>query len=119
MVMEYGFGASFTGVTTWTAPGGSFNFTSPIATATPSALDGNADANRSTGRGGTVGSLTWNNSTTLWIRWIENNDVNSDHGLAIDNFSFSAVPEPGEYAALAGAGLIGFALWRRRMARKA
>jgi len=30
-----------------------------------------------------------------------------------------AVPEPSEYAAMAGAGLIGFAVWRRRQARKA
>jgi hypothetical protein len=33
--------------------------------------------------------------------------------------AFTAVPEPSEYAGLAGAGLIGFALWRRRAARKA
>jgi len=33
--------------------------------------------------------------------------------------TFSAVPEPSEYAAMAGAGLVGFAIWRRRMARKA
>jgi hypothetical protein len=31
----------------------------------------------------------------------------------------AAVPEPSEYAAMAGAGLVGFAIWRRRMARKA
>jgi hypothetical protein len=31
-----------------------------------------------------------------------------------DNVSFSAVPEPGEYAAISGLGLVGFALWRRR-----
>jgi len=33
--------------------------------------------------------------------------------------TFSAVPEPSEYAAMAGAGLVGFAIWRRRQARKA
>jgi surface-anchored protein len=29
------------------------------------------------------------------------------------NYSFTVVPEPEEYAALAAAGLVGFALWRR------
>lgn len=33
--------------------------------------------------------------------------------------AFTTVPEPSDYAALTGAGLIGFALWRRRAARKA
>lgn len=37
-------------------------------------------------------------------------------GLAVDNLvvSYTPVPEPEEWAAIAGAGLIGFALWRRR-----
>lgn len=37
-------------------------------------------------------------------------------GLQIDNIvvSYTPVPEPEEWAAIAGAGLIGFALWRRR-----
>jgi len=29
----------------------------------------------------------------------------------------AAVPEPSTYAALAGVGLVGFALWRRRAVR--
>jgi hypothetical protein len=120
LVMQYGVGASFTAVTTWTAAGSGFNFTSPIATATAGALDGNAAANRRAGLGGTVqiGS-SWADGSTLWLRWVVNNEVGNDHGLAIDNFSFVAVPEPSEYAAMAGAGLIGFAVWRRRSVRKA
>lgn len=94
MVLEYGFGTSFSSVGTWTAPGAAFNFTSPIATATAAALDGNNSANRAAGLGGSVSGLTWAPGSTLWIRWIENNDAGNDHGLAIDNFSFSAVPEP-------------------------
>ena len=37
-------------------------------------------------------------------------------GLRVDNLvvSYTAVPEPEEWAAIAGAGLVGFALWRRR-----
>ena len=110
MVLEYGFGATFDTVTTWTAPGGSFDWTSPIATATAAAVDGNA-AGLVSGLGGTISSLTWDVGDTLWIRWIENNDAGNDHGLAIDNFSFSAVPAPGAAALL---GLGGLLVARRR-----
>ena len=89
MVLEYGFGTSFTGVTGWTTAGSSFNFTSPIATATAGALDGNLTANRSAARGGTVSGLSWAKGSTLWLRWLETNESGNDHGLAIDNFSFS------------------------------
>jgi hypothetical protein len=115
MVMEYGFGASFAAVTTWTAPGGNFSWTSPVATATAAAVDGNV-AGLVANRGGTV-STSWAPGDTLWVRWIEINDFGNDHGLAIDNVSFSvtAVPEPGTYALLlAGLGVVGFLARRRR-----
>jgi len=86
MVLEYGFGATFQSVASWTAPGAGFNFTSLINTATAAGLDGNAGANRTTGRGGSVSNLTWAVNDTLWIRWIENNDAGNDHGLALDDF---------------------------------
>ena len=89
-LFQYGFGSSFTGVTSWTAAGSGFNFTSPIATTTGTgALDGNATANRSAARGGTVSGLNWANGSTLWLRWLETNESGNDHGLAIDNVSFS------------------------------
>jgi len=112
MVLEYGFGASFSAVASWTAPGGAFDFTSPIASATAGALDGNAPANRTADLGGAIGSLSWADGDTLWIRWIENNDTGNDHGLAIDNFSFSATPEPATMSLLVIGGLA--ALRRRR-----
>jgi hypothetical protein len=65
--------------------------------------------------GGTV-TTSWAAGQTLWVRWVENNDVANDHGLAIDNFSLSvtAVPEADSWAMLlAGLGLIGF-IGRRR-----
>jgi len=117
MVLQYGFGNSFSAVT-WTAPGAAFNWSSVVNTATAAAVDGNV-AGLVTGVGGTV-NTTWNANDTLWIRWTENNDSGNDHGLAIDNFSLSAtavaaVPEPETYAMLlAGLGLIGFAARRRR-----
>lgn len=115
MVLEYGFGATFAAVGTWIAPGGNFDWSSPVFTNTGAgaAVDGNV-AGLVTGRGGTISSLNWLNGDTLWIRWVERNDVGNDHGLAIDNMSFSAnVPTPGA-AALLGIG--GLMICRRRRA---
>ena len=94
MVLEYGYGASFDLVTSWVAPGGNFNWTSPVATATAAPVDGN-----STGRvndvGGTLdlSSTPWAADATLWLRWTEVNDPGSDHGLAIDDLAIS-LPQP-------------------------
>lgn len=109
MVLEYGFGASFTTVATWTAAGGAFNFNSPTVGATAAALDGNATANRVAGLGGTITS-NWGAGQTLWLRWIETNNIGNDHGLAIDNFSIQ-IPSPGATALL---GLAGLVVGRRR-----
>lgn len=118
MVMEYGFGASFAAVSSWTAPGASFNWSSVVNSATAGAVDGNV-AGLVGGVGGTV-NTTWNAGDTLWIRFVENNDSGNDHGLAIDNFNFTAastapIPEPETYALmLLGFGLIGVATRRRQ-----
>ncbi|MGF1938374.1 MAG: SdiA-regulated domain-containing protein [Nostoc sp. ChiQUE02] len=93
MVLQYGFGTSFTTVPNWTTPGGNFNWTSPVATATAAAVDGNGSG-RVTNLGGTLNTLNWANNDTLWFRWIENNDTGNDHGLAIDDFSLSASVTP-------------------------
>jgi hypothetical protein len=114
MVMEYGFGATFDAVT-WNAAGAAFNFTSPIATASAGALNGNDPANRIADLGGTLTSLGWDPGETLWFRWTENNDAGNDHGLAIDNFRFTGVPEPSAFA-LALLSAAGFTAVRRRAA---
>jgi hypothetical protein len=96
MQFEYGVGTNFSTVSSWTAPGGIFNFTSPVFTTTAGPVDGNA-AGRVAGLGGTITDLSWLPGTTLWLRWVERNDSGLDHALAIDNLSFSAglsaVPE--------------------------
>jgi hypothetical protein len=114
MVLEYGYGATFGAVSAWLAPGGSFDFTSPVTGATAAAVAGNSTG-LVAGLGGTV-NTSWAAGDTLWLRWVERNDVGNDHGLAIDDVSFSvsAVPEPGSLALLlAGIAAVGF-LSRRR-----
>jgi autotransporter-associated beta strand protein len=89
MVLEYGFGSTFDTVT-WNTPGGTFDWTGPVADGTAAAVNGNV-AGLVAGRGGTVNGLNWTTGQTLWIRWIERNDSGNDHGLGIDNFAFSWV----------------------------
>jgi hypothetical protein len=88
---------------------------------TGAAVNGNTDG-KVAGKGGTI-TTAWNNNDTLWVRWIENNDANNDHGLAIDNISMSVVaaptapiPEADAYALMAlGIGLVGFLARRRKI----
>lgn len=86
------------------------DFTSPTVGTTASALDGNAAANR-TLITNTVTGINWGAGQDLWIRWVDLNDVGNDHGLALDDMTFSAVPEPATMAVL---GLGAAALLRRR-----
>jgi hypothetical protein len=100
MVFQYGFGTTFNSVATWLTPVGSFDYVSPVNNAAGAAVDGNA-AGRVANRGGTITNLAWQPGSTFWLRWAEFDDGGPDHGLAIDNVSFSAssdisaVPEPG------------------------
>ena len=62
------------------------DFTSPQpGTSTAAAIDGNAVANR-TALSSTI-NVTLNNGQEIWLRWMDTNDANNDHGLAIDDFS--------------------------------
>lgn len=97
---------------TWTSLGGTSTFTSPQVGSSAGALDGNLAANRVANLGGTVEGINWQQNTTLWIRFVDLNDTGNDHLLAIDNVSFSAIPEPSS-AALLGMIAVG-GLFRRR-----
>lgn len=87
------------------------DFTGPIASTTAGALDGNLAANRVAGINSTITGLTWNAGDMLIIRWSDPNDTGNDHGLAIDNLSFSAVPTPGTLVLM---GLASLSATRRR-----
>ena len=123
MVFEYGLGSSFSTVTSWATPGGLFDFSSVVNGGTAGAVVGNS-AGLVAGRGGSVSSLSWAVNDTLWLRWVELNDPGSDHGLAIDNFSFTAsrssaaVPDGGTTFALFGLSFAGLAGLRRKSAGK-
>ena len=115
MVLEYGVGTFFGTVASWVAPGGNFDWASPVVGATGAAVDGNT-VGQVLNLGGSVSGLAWAAGDTLWIRWIERNDLGNDHGMAIDDLQFSvtAVPEPGALALmLAGLAAVGFVARRR------
>jgi hypothetical protein len=91
MAFDYRVGSTFDTTAVWTAPPGNFDFDSPFSGG-GGALNGNTV--KVAGLGGQLSGLNWTHGEILWLRWTELNDVASDHGLAIDNFSFSVVPEP-------------------------
>jgi MYXO-CTERM domain-containing protein len=82
------------------------NFVSPqFGPTTAVALDGNLPANRASLSAASV-PVTWNPGEFLVLRWTDINDVNNDHGLAIDDLSFNATPAPGALALLGIAGVV-------------
>ncbi|MCU0526299.1 MAG: ExeM/NucH family extracellular endonuclease, partial [Elainella sp. Prado103] len=93
---QYQIGATSLTAGTWT-DFDDLDFTSPIATATAGALDGNAAANRQL-RAASLNGFTLAPGEEIWLRWSDANDTGSDHGLAIDDLGVSvgnAVTPPG------------------------
>ncbi|BAY79402.1 hypothetical protein NIES25_58870 (plasmid) [Nostoc linckia NIES-25] len=86
---SYQTGSTLTSLTTgtWT-PVTSLNFTSPIATTTTAALNGNQSANRVVITPLTITLATpIANGEEIILRWEDTDDSNNDHGLAIDDVS--------------------------------
>lgn len=85
------------------------DFSSPNNT-TSGDLDGNAAGNQ-TIISATLSDFSIANGSTFWIRWNDFNVAGSDDGLAVDDFSITAIPEPAA-TLLAALGVLG--LLRRR-----
>ncbi|MBF2075794.1 MAG: ExeM/NucH family extracellular endonuclease [Synechococcales cyanobacterium C42_A2020_086] len=64
----------------------SLDFTGPVASSTPGALNGNDTANR-VAITGNLSGLTLAPGEELWLRWADADDASFDHGLAIDDVS--------------------------------
>jgi len=85
-----------------------------VNTGTGNAVDGNGTGMVAVAAF-TVNGLNWAPGTDLWLRWADTNSAGNDHGLAIDNFNFSAVvPEPATWALFGIGALTFFALRRRK-----
>jgi uncharacterized protein len=99
---QYQVGASNLTAGTWT-PFSSLDFTSPVfSSATGVALNGNLLVNQ-TALSSTL-SVSVAPNQEIWLRWSDVDHTSGDHGLAIDNFSVSAitassqpVPEPMDF----------------------
>ena len=88
-------------------------FNSPQNTGAGTKINGNDAANRQVFSPTTVALTGWDSGTELWIRWYDTNSSGVDQGLAIDDFSFTAVPEPEQFAGLLGLGSLAIAFLRR------
>ncbi|MBC8097068.1 MAG: hypothetical protein H7Y43_14775 [Akkermansiaceae bacterium] len=120
MMFQYGIGNAFDSLA-WQTPGSQFTWSSPVTGGTAASVNGNT-VGRVNDVGGTITGLNWKDGETLWLRWIENDDSGTDHGLAIDNFSITArqattakpVPDalPLSYAFTT---LLGICAWARRL----
>lgn len=93
VTFSYQIGATVTSLTsgTWTSVN-ELTFTSPVSISS-NQLDGNLAANRTAGISTTI-SLNIPVGQEVMLRWLDNNAANSDHGLAIDNFSISSITLP-------------------------
>lgn len=83
----------------------------PLLTFLPATpLPGNLGINQSFQQA-TLNNLLIPIGSTFWIRFQDDNISGQDHGLAVDNFSLTAIPEPSSLLLLASAA---FLLPRRR-----
>ena len=85
---EFSFDATSLATGTWTAVAGMNLVEKLTASAAAAAVNGNLTANR-TAISGTIGSLSWANGTTMWIRWSDTDNTGSDGIYALDDFSLT------------------------------
>jgi hypothetical protein len=92
------------------------DFTTPVFTNTGSgaAVDGNVAGKSSIGPVTVSLSTYWQPNTDLWIRWLDPRSAGNNHGMGIDNVSFSATPEPASLSLMAAAAAMTSLRRRRR-----
>ncbi len=85
------------------------DFISPVTTGSAGSLNGNLGANQASVGPVTVQNILWLPGASLWVRFYDPDHSGTDHGLSVDNFSFSAAassnaydPPSGYYAAAQG-----------------
>ena len=92
---------------TWTAVT-VLDFVGKLSTGSVGAKDGNSAANRDA-ISGTIANLSIAPSETFWIRWVDQDVVGADDGLAVDDFTLTAtgttVPPATTYYSV-GTGLL-------------
>ena len=105
-----------TSVAGWTVVN-ALEFSAPQPNVAAGPLDGNDAANQTSFSGVSVAGLSWADGQQLALRWVGNDGAGTDAGLAIDNVSVTAVPEPSTLA-FAGLGIAvaGWTARRRRLA---
>ena len=87
-------------------------FTGPVSNSN-AGLDGNL-AQNSSSISFTITGLNIVNGGDFWVRWMDNDVAANDSGLAIDDFSITAVPEPAEWGLVSGAALSAICVFRLR-----
>jgi predicted extracellular nuclease len=89
--LDFQYSTDATSLTTGTwIDANALDFVAPV-TAVLGAKDGNAAANR-TAKSGALTGLSIANGATFWIRWADFAASGADDGLAVDDFSLTAVP---------------------------
>ncbi len=111
-VFSYKIGGNLTDLTGWTALS-TFDLKEILTgSASAGAVDGNDPANRLALIPTAFSGLNWADNSTLHIRWADADSTSNDAGMAIDDFQFKVIPEPGTWIMI-GLGTA-FLLWRRK-----
>jgi hypothetical protein len=93
--LDFGFSTDATSIGTGTwLDVDALDFTAPTTSGVTGALDGDAAENQML-VSHTITGLNLPNGTSLWLRWVDFDATGSDDGLAIDNFSITALQSGG------------------------
>lgn len=112
LVFAYGFSSGVATSSTFLSSAGmNADTRGDVVGGAPVTTNGAVNPATSTSVTFTITGITWAAGETLFLRWQDSNETGNDAGLAVDNFSLTAVPTPGAMALL---GLAGVVAGRRR-----